>query len=319
MNLISQLLYPTLARRLSLSLLIILPSFICRSQHLYSRSFGSRSNHPIIFLHGGPGSSSVYFEATTAKLLADRGFFVVVYDRRGEGRSADKQARMDYGEAFEDLDKIYVQYKLTKASLLAFSFGGLVAAQFAGKHPEKITSLILCSALVSQQKSYETILHSARGIYENKKDSVNLKGLSAIATMDTNSLAYRTLVFKHASANGFFSLPAPNDRAKAIYNSYSTDPLITGYVKNEHAVARFWEHEPRRNIDVTPQLKYLRELRIPVYALYGKQDGLYSNEQISEIGKIIRADRMKYFDQCSHTLFIDQQELFLAALSEWLK
>ncbi|WP_439558232.1 alpha/beta fold hydrolase, partial [Dyadobacter sp.] len=228
-------------------------------------------------------------------------------------------ARMDYAEALEDLDKIYAQYKLTKASLLAFSFGGLVAAQFAGKHPEKITSLILCSALVSQQKSYETIVRSTRGIYENKKDSVNLKEVSAIISMDTNSLAYRTLVFKHASANGFFSLPAPNDRAKAIYNSYSTDPLITGYVKNERAVATFWEHESRHNIDVTPQLKYLRELQVPVYALYGKQDGLYSNEQIGEIARVIGTDRVKYLDQCSHTLFIDQQELFLAALSEWLK
>ncbi|QRR04103.1 alpha/beta hydrolase [Dyadobacter sandarakinus] len=308
-----------LARRLCLSFIIILSSFICRSQHLYSRSFGSRSNHPIIFLHGGPGSSSVYFEATTAQLLADRGFFVIIYDRRGESRSADTQARMDYAEAFEDLDKIYVQYKLTNASLLAFSFGGLVAAQFAGKHPEKIASLILCSALVSQQKSYGTILRSARDIYENKKDSVNLKELSAIATMDTNSLAYRTLVFKHASANGFFSLPAPNDRAKAIYNSYATDPLITGYVKNDHAVATFWEHEPRLNIDVAPQLKYLRELRIPVYALYGKQDGLYSNEQIGELRRVIGTDRVKYLDQCSHTLFIDQQALFLTALSKWLK
>ncbi|WP_439557279.1 alpha/beta fold hydrolase, partial [Dyadobacter sp.] len=76
-----------LARRLCLSLFVVLSSFICRSQHLYSRSFGSQSNHPIILLHGGPGSSSVYFEATTAQSLADRGFFVIVYDRRGEGRS----------------------------------------------------------------------------------------------------------------------------------------------------------------------------------------------------------------------------------------
>lgn len=319
MILIHQSFYPMLARRLCLLLLIILSSLICRSKHLYSRSFGSRSNHPIIFLHGGPGSSSIYFEATTAQLLADRGFFVIIYDRRGEGRSANQQARIDYAEAFEDLDRIYAQYKLKESSLLAFSFGGLIAAQFAEKHPEKIASLILCSALVSQQKSYETILRSAREIYENKKDSVNLKEVSAISTMDTNSLEYRTLVFKHASANGFFSLSAPNDRAKAIYNSYSTDPLINSYVKNERAVASFWEHEPRHNIDVMPQLKYLRELRIPVYALYGKQDGLYSNEQISDIGRVIGTDRIRYFDQCSHTLFIDQQELFLAALSEWLK
>ncbi|MCE7070616.1 hypothetical protein LZG74_09900 [Dyadobacter sp. CY327] len=44
------------------------------SQALYSRSFGDKKAHPVIFLHGGPGSSSVFFEATTAQSLADRGF-----------------------------------------------------------------------------------------------------------------------------------------------------------------------------------------------------------------------------------------------------
>lgn len=310
-----------MSRPFSISLLIqlffIFPA-ACLSQDLYSRSFGNANDSPIIFLHGGPGSSSVFFEATTARRLADSGFFVVIYDRKGEGRSADEHARMDFNEAFEDLTGIYKEYNLKTASLLGFSFGGLIAAQFAHKYPDKVTSLVLCSALVSQQKSYNTILRSAKAIYKDKKDSVNLSELTSIAQMDTNSLAYRTSVFKHASANGFFTLAAPNDRAKAIYDSYKTDTLIGRYVKNERAVSTFWEHEPRHNIDVTPQLKYLRKRAIPIYVIYGKQDGLYSDEQVSELAQVIGADNVKYFDHCSHTLFIDQQELFLLAVGTWL-
>lgn len=319
MNLVTLLLRNLPVRRFYLTLLLASASFICRSQHLYSKSFGSRSNPPIIFLHGGPGSSSVFFEATTAQLLADRGFYVIVYDRRGEGRSVDKQARMNFTEAFADLNNIYAQYNLERASLVAFSFGGLVAAQFAQQHSHKVASLILCSALVSQQKSYETILRSVRAIYMNKDDHTHVKEVLTIAKMDTNSLAYRTLVFKHASTNGFFSLSAPNERAKEIYATYQTDTLITSYVKNERAVSTFWEHESKHNIDITPQLKYLRTLQIPIYALYGKQDGLFSIEQLHEIGRTIGSDRVLYLDQCSHTLFIDQQEVFLSSLAIWLK
>lgn len=319
MNIVTLLLRNLLVRRFYLTLLLASTSFICRSQHLYSKSFGSRSNPPIIFLHGGPGSSSVFFEATTAQLLADKGFYVIVYDRRGEGRSVDVHARMDFAEVFSDLNHIYVQYKLERASLVAFSFGGLVAAQFAQQHPQKVASLILCSALVSQQKSYATILRSVSAIYMNKEDHQQLEEVLAIAKMDTNSLAYRTLVFKHASANGFFSLSVPNDRAKQIYATYQTDTLITSYVKNEYAVSTFWEHEPMHNIDVTPQLKYLRKLQIPIYALYGRQDGLFSIEQIHEIGQTIGSDRVLYLNHCSHTLFIDQQEVFLSSVAMWLK
>ncbi|KAA0992147.1 alpha/beta fold hydrolase [Dyadobacter aurulentus] len=303
-------------------LLIALFIFIfpsqCFSQGLYSRSFGDTKDHPIIFLHGGPGSSSVFFEATTAELLARNGFFVVIYDRRGEGRSADKNARMDFDEAFRDLKSIYDHYGLKRASLLAFSFGGLIAAQFAEKNPDMVKTLVLCSALISQQQSYYTILRSARTIYEDQKDSLRLSKLASIAQMDTNSLAYRTLVFSHASANGFFTLRMPNDRAKAIYDTYKTDSLIVGYVKNERAVATFWEHEPRHNIDVTPQLQFLRKRSVPVYALYGKQDGLYSSKQIADLRHLIGKDHVEYLDNCSHTLFIDQQQMFLSALKTWL-
>lgn len=99
------------------------------AQTLYSRSFGRSQDPPILFLHGGPGSSSVYFEATTAHQLAQQGFFVIIYDRRGEGRSKDQQAKMNYAEAFADLNQIYQTYHLSKTNLIGFSFGGLIATQ----------------------------------------------------------------------------------------------------------------------------------------------------------------------------------------------
>jgi proline iminopeptidase len=303
---------------LSAILLVLSIPSIGLSQQLYSKSFGNPNDQPVIFLHGGPGSSSVYFEATTANLLAARGFFVIVYDRRGEGRSKDENARMNFNEAFTDLEDIYEKYNLKSAHLLAFSFGGLVAAQYAQKHPDMVKTLIMCSSLVSQQQSYNTILASIKAIYERERDSLNLNELNAIMQMDTNSLHYRTLVFKHASANGFFSLPLPNERAIAIYNTYKTDSLITSYIKNENAVPTFWRHEIKRNINITPQLHYLRQQKIPIYALYGKQDGLFSLKQISDIRLMIGDKNVAYLDNCSHTVFIDQQLLFLSAVQTWL-
>ena len=47
------------------------------------------------------------FEGTTAQKLADLGFYVIAYDRRGEGRSADPNATFTYNEAFQDLNAIY--------------------------------------------------------------------------------------------------------------------------------------------------------------------------------------------------------------------
>ena len=146
-----------------------------QAQTLYSRAFGRPQDPPIVFLHGGPGSSSVYFEATTAQQLAQRGFFVIVYDRRGEGRSIDSLARMNFEEAFTDLNQIYQIYKLTKANLIGFSFGGLIATQYAQKYPHMVKAMVLCSALIAQQQSYDTILRTTKAIYEQRNDTTNLQ------------------------------------------------------------------------------------------------------------------------------------------------
>lgn len=84
-------------------------------------------------------------------------------------------------------------------------------------------------------------------------------------------------------------------------------------------VAQARTNETRKNIDVTPVLKKLRNQKVPVYAIYGKQDGLYSKEQIAGLSRITGKSRLVYLDNCSHTCFVDQQAQFIAALKSWLK
>ncbi len=290
-----------------------------QSQNLYTRAYGIPGNTPVIFVHGGPGSSSVYFEATTAAKLAAEGFYVIVYDRRGEGRSKDAEARMNFEEAIADIEGLYTQYGLTKASFIAFSFGGLVTTLFADHYPEKVRSILYVSALIDQQGSYNTILRSCTDIYTRNGDTAGLSDLQRISQLDTNTLAYRTDCFEHATKNGFFKLEQPNALAQSLYASYSTDPLITHYVKNTNAVATFWRNEPRKNIDLRDTVVRLRTMHIPVFGLYGRQDGIYSPEQVMQRKQWMGDNHVKYLDNCSHTLFVDQQEIFLASAKEWLR
>lgn len=110
----------------SLLILAFLVSSNLWSQSLYIKAFGNEKDRPVIFLHGGPGYNSANFEATTAKNLADNGYFVIVYDRRGEGRSADMTAKFTFKETFEDPEDLYKRYDLEKATLIGHSFGGII-------------------------------------------------------------------------------------------------------------------------------------------------------------------------------------------------
>ena len=81
----------------------------------------------------------------------------------------------------------------------------------------------------------------------------------------------------------------------------------------------FWKNEQYTSINLTPNLRQLVANNVLVYGIYGKNDGLYSPEQVEKLGAIIGPWRLVYLDHCSHSVFIDQQDLFLKTVSAWLR
>lgn len=304
-----------------ISAMLLFVAVVVSAQTLYIKTFGNSKDKPIIFLHGGPGYNCANFELTTAEQLADKGFFVIVYDRRGEGRSTDQNAKFTFKESFDDLNAIYKKYGLKKATLLGHSFGGVVATLFAEANPKKVQSIILIGAPVSLQKTFKNILSKSKSIYQEKKDSINLNYVSVLESMDTASIEYSSYCFGHAMQNGFYAPKNPTAAAKNVYSKFRTDPLLAKYASqmSYEAPQGFWKNEKYTTIDLTKNLQHLQKKKISLYGLYGKDDGLYSEQQVADLQNLIGANNLKYFDNCSHNVFIDQQTAFIDALIMWTK
>lgn len=307
-------------RKILLTTLLALSTLFAYSQNLYTKTFGNHTNRAIIFLHGGPGHNSANFEFTTAQQLADRGFYVIVYDRRGEGRSR-ASAQFTFKETFDDLNYIYQKYGLSKSTLIGHSFGGVIATLFAEKYPEKIESLILVGTPVSLQSSFKTILQKSKNIYQTKKDSVNLNYISMLENMDNASLEYCSYCFMHAMQNGFYHPKNPTAEAQSIYEKFKTDSLLIKYSSqaSPEAVKGFWANEKYTTIDITANIKHLKTKNMNIYGLYGKDDGLYSPDQIKNLQDILGKNNVIYMDNCSHNVFVDQQSLFIRKVQSWTK
>jgi len=289
------------------------------AQSVYSKAFGDNKNTPVIFIHGGPSGNSVQFEQTTAQKLADKGFYVIAYDRRGEGRSADQNAKMTYNEAFEDLNAIYKKYNLKTANLIGFSFGGLVTTLYSQKFPQKVSSIILVSSLISQQESYDHILGSVKKIYAEKNDSVKLKKVIYVEKLNKNSAEYRAGCFDLASANGYFKVARPDKEAREIYEKYEASTLFQSNIRNKKSPELFYKNEKLTNIDIKPVLKNLKKRNIKIYGLYGKLDGIFSTTQIKVMQEITGKSNFKFLDNCSHYLYADQQKAFLDHIDNWIE
>lgn len=309
-----------LMKRILFLLIILLTAVCSKAQHIYSKAYGNSSNQPVIFLHGGPGSNSISFELTTAQRLADKGFYVIVYDRRGEGRSIDPKAKFNLKQTFDDLNAIYKQYGIKKANLIAFSFGGLIAAPFAEKYPHKVKSLTLACSLISLQETYLNITERCRELYTQRNDSANLQAIAQIEQMDKTSIEYRDACSGHAFCNGFFSTDSLTQDAKYLYNLMETDSTYIKYsaLKTSKPGLGFWKNEKYTTMDTSPMLEKMKEGGIPIFAIYGKDDGLFSKTQVDAVGKTAGNDRLKYLNNCSHYPFLDQQSEFVDIISRWL-
>ncbi len=300
-------------------LVCFLETFLLGAQTLYTQSYGNSKDVPIIFIHGGPSGNSALFEATTAVRLSQKGFYVIVYDRRGEGRSIDSTATFTYNEAFEDLNWIGEKYHLKSTILIGHSFGGLVATLYTEKYPEKVTSLILVGALFDQQGTYNHILDSMKNIYTRKSDIVMLKKLKEVETLDHASVDYRNKCFELANENDFFVMPKPTNDAKQLRLDFEKSECFKNNIRNKKAPILFYKNEPLKNINTKLQLEKIKISKVPIYAIYGKQDGIFSPSQLTGIKRIVGVNNFYLINNCSHYLFVDQQKIFINCIEKWIK
>jgi proline iminopeptidase len=108
---------------------------------LYYRVAGSGPD-TIIAIHGGPGMDheSIYRDFLP---LAQR-HTVIFYDQRGGGRStlpADTSTLVAARQV-QDLDELRRHFKLARVTLVAHSYGPLLAASYAIAHPNNVSKMV---------------------------------------------------------------------------------------------------------------------------------------------------------------------------------
>ena len=299
---------------------LVFISINTRSQTIYSKAFGNSQDTPLIYLHGGPGYNSSVFEITTAEKLAKQGFYVIVYDRRGEGRSMDKNASYTFEETFKDLELIYYQYHIQKATLLGHSFGGILATLYAEKNKEKVDKVILIGTPITIQETFTTIIQSSELIYKENNDQLNLKYIEMLKKMDSYSLEYSSYCFTHALQNGFYTPKTFTKEAISLYGMFKKDSTLLKYASKMsfEAPQGFWKNEQYTSIDLSLSIQKIKT-EIPFYGIYGVDDGLFSAEQLLNTKTLVGKDHFSLLKNCSHNVFVDQQTLFMNSLKKWIK
>jgi proline iminopeptidase len=108
---------------------------------LYYRVVGSAPD-TLIAIHGGPGVDLGSIAGDFAPLAAKH--TVIFYDQRGTGRSdlpADT-TRLGARQQIDDLDAVRRHFGLARVTLVAHSYGPLLAATYALAHPTHVKRMV---------------------------------------------------------------------------------------------------------------------------------------------------------------------------------
>ena len=110
------------------------------SVRLFYRVIGN-ARDTIVAIHGGPGVDleSIYGDF---KRLAPR-HTVIFYDQRGTGRSdLPDTSRLTAERQIADLEAIRRHFRLERMTLMAHSYGPLLAATYALAHPDHVRRMV---------------------------------------------------------------------------------------------------------------------------------------------------------------------------------
>jgi len=99
-------------------------------------------NDTLVVIHGGPGMDSEYMVADFEPLAQTH--TLIYYDQRGGGRSdlPEDTNKLHIDNHIDDLEMLRKHFNLKQMTLVAHSFGPMVAVKYAITYPENISKMI---------------------------------------------------------------------------------------------------------------------------------------------------------------------------------
>jgi proline iminopeptidase len=275
---------------------------------LYYRELGN--GPPVVVLHGGPDFDHNYFLPELDRLAES--FRIIYYDQRGRGRSADgvRPEDVTIRSEMEDLEQLRRHFQLESVAILGHSWGGVLAMEYATRHPDRVSHLILLdTAPASHDDSLLLREHFRR--LRPPSDAERMQTLSSSdlyqqGDFDVEAEYYRI----------HFGLTL-HDRQQL---EQVVERLRTHFTQESVLIARAIEHRLydetwlSADYDLLPKL---RSLAIPTLVLHGEEDFI-PIELAAHIAEAIPGALLSVLPGCGHFAYLQQPDLVAERITAFL-
>jgi len=274
---------------------------------LYYRELGRGT--PVVALHGGPDFDHAYFLPELDRLAES--CRLIYYAQRGRGASSGKVRPEDVTLASElaDLDALRSHLGLESMALLGHSWGGVLAMEYAIRHPERVSRLILLST--GPASHADVMLLRSERARNSPHDIAELAAISTTPEYVAGDLeadaAYLRIHFRSTFRN-----PEQLERlVRSVRANFTRDAVLKARAIERRLIDETWR---RSDYDLFPRLA---RLRVPTLVLYGERD-LVPVECARRIAEAIPGARFHHFGGLGHFCYLEAPDAVRMPVAEFL-
>lgn len=261
---------------------------------------GMGQGTPLIAVHGGPGMSDNRGYVKWLEPLADS-FQIVSYDLRGCGKSGDApNGSYSHQDFVADLDALRAHLGFDRFALLGTSYGGFISLEYALRHGDRLTHLMLQDTAPSH--------HNETAAKENALKS----DLPGISPDQLDRLFGGRMADDDEFRRSFAAIqplyrttPAPERDAERL------DDMVFRYRTHNFAFSR--------NIPAYDVRDRLSEIHVPTLVLVGRQDWITPVDQSEYLASHIPGAQLAVFEHSGHGPMIEENDAFTARVREFFR
>lgn len=289
-----------------------------RGKDLYVRRYGSEQLPPLLYLHGGPGTSSYDFEIHQAPRLS-KFVHVIALDQRGVLRSEaiqDDEA-FTFNDLIEDCEELRKQLNLENWHILSHSFGGLIALRYADQYPNAIKSLIFENPTFDLKLSSESLLN---GLIDLHMEHGNMEKANKCSDVLSKNYSSKELWFKFGPLLGDAS-----ELRNHLYVHGSDKNFFEELVAHASYPDDWWGKAGTFQTKLFQQddvfeslLPLLQTIKVPSLLLHGKYDFVLDEVQIKEYLTHVEKGKLINFDESSHFIRFEQSDEYASTIQQFI-
>lgn len=263
-----------------------------------------KNSSPVIVLHGGPGLGCHYL----LPQMTNIGNFssAIFYDQRGAGNStttADWQTS-PFQTYVRDLEQLREHFKLETFSLIAHSWGAILASRYVLAYPERVSEIIYLNPVPVSSKDYLDFVKHRSQIVDIHKDELSaIKASQAFKQGDPDTVEkFYRIYFKN-----YFAKP---ELADTLTLTMSQQAAINNFKVYE----LFYNYTLENSFDLYQELGKINKKTL---IIAGDKD-IIPFTYMEKLHQHVPASTLFQIKNCGHFPYIDQPEILFSAIRDFI-